>query len=138
VIEWVIKGQLARSCRPGYGGERRRNVPQDEVNGWIRAAQEAGIKSIICLLAGDQLNLYNALPTDLVAYYERAGLRVTHIPALDHHSPPLSADDLARVWAAYQELPKPVLIHCSAGIDRTGMAVSHITQRLAKRTRKGR
>ena len=35
-------------------------------------------------------------------------------------------DALQKVWMAYQELPKPVLIHCSAGRDRTGKAVDYL------------
>ena len=46
--------------------------------------------------------------------------------------PALSEDDLQKIWAAYQALPKPVLVHCSAGIHRTGLAVYYIQKRLSE------
>ncbi len=39
---------------------------------------------------------------------------------------------LEPIYQAFQKLPKPVLIHCSAGQYRTGAAVKHISQRLRK------
>ena len=128
---WVAKNSLARSSRPGYGGERGQPVPKSEVDAWMKEAKELGIASIICLLAEDQLTLYDELPGGLVSYYRSFGFAVEHVPAMDHQQPPLSDDHLERIWSAYQSLEKPVLIHCSAGIDRTGMAVQHIKNQFA-------
>ena len=127
---WVLKDCLARSSRPGYRGEKGLSVAKSEVDAWMKEAKELGIASIICLLAEDQLNLYDELPGGLVSYYRSFGFAVEHVPALDHQHPPLDAYHLERIWSAYQSLEKPVLIHCSAGIDRTGMAVQHIQNRL--------
>jgi len=135
-MRWVIEGQLARGTRPGYTGERAAQVPQDVVDAWLSQARELGVRSIICLLAEDQLSLYDSLPTDLISYYREKGFAVAHIPARDHQRPPLTKSHVDAIWQAYQRLPTPVLVHCSAGIDRTARAIEHITGKLGGQRQK--
>ena len=120
----VIPDRLYRASRPGYSGGGKIPVGMDEVKRWIESAQSHGIVSIVCLLADEHLCLYP--DGDLLGIYRAAGFEVRHIPATDHRRPPLTDDQLAAVLQAYRELPKPALIHCSAGIDRTGAAAAHI------------
>jgi len=120
----ILPDRLYRSARPGYSGGGKIPVGMGEVQRWIDAAQSLGVVSIVCLLADEHLCLYP--DGDLIGIYRAAGFEVRHIPVTDHGRPPLTPEQLEAVFLAWRELPKPVLIHCSAGIDRTGAAVRHI------------
>src|SRR5712664_1283348 len=82
---WVSERTLVRDRRPGYTSERGKSVPRSAVDIWLAEVKVFGIRSIICLLGPDQLQLYDQLPTDLVSYYRQAGFEVEHIPIRDHH-----------------------------------------------------
>jgi protein tyrosine/serine phosphatase len=128
LMVWFVSPTLARSSRPGYPSHR---VPREDVEAWVQKIKAAGIKSIICLLS-DELDYYNQALGDkggLLEFYRRQGFEVVSIPVTDIQFPPMSNEALARVEAAFRSVSKPVLIHCSAGIDRTGASVEHLQRR---------
>ena len=128
--EWVVPGVLARSQRPGYPVDR---PTAGSVAAWARKARDMGVRGILCILDAPQLALYDGLEPDgggLLDYYRSQGFAVRHVAADDHKLPPLSDGELDAVWEAFQALSGPVLVHCSAGRDRTGAALQHILRRM--------
>lgn len=130
-IEWVIPGRLARSSRPGFGGTNPAEVEPAEVEAWLDEARAHGIRSILCLLDEWQLGYYRRVPGGLLETYRRAGMAVSSVAVPDLQTPPIPPSVLPRVWQAFRALPPPLLIHCSAGVDRTGAAVAYLLDRLS-------
>jgi Tyrosine phosphatase family len=140
VLLWVVAGTLAASQRPlrddsDFGG-RGPLPPQarPKVEQWVtRIVNEEGIRSILCLLESAQLERYYGSTLHLhrgglLGFYESRGLSVHHIPATDYQRPPVEL--MTQALNAFEELPKPVLVHCSAGIDRTTPIVAFIANAL--------
>ena len=123
-ITWVKAGVLARGSRPGWWDERGIALVVREYVARVRAM---GIHSIVCLLSQGELVRYYAVHgVNLFAAYREAGLQLAHVPVTDHEKPPLGTGDLFKLRIMLSDLPRPWLIHCSAGIDRTGCAVKHL------------
>jgi protein-tyrosine phosphatase len=115
---------LYRSSRPGYSQKR---VSKETLKDALLAMKEDGITNVACLLTdGEYFSYYGK---DLVRYYRSMGFKVHRFPIMDFSVPRVEAAyQLAvEVLAAINE-GKKVLVHCSAGIGRTGLAINCILQ----------
>jgi hypothetical protein len=133
---WVLNERLACAQRPlrdhpRHGG--RTPLPPEArplVENWTDRVIAAGFRSIISLLEVAQLERYYVRgglglhPDGLLGYYCSRGLDVVSIPCTDYQQP--SNDQMRAALEAFRSLPKPVLLHCSAGIDRTAPVAAHI------------
>lgn len=138
IVFWVLPGKLACAQRPLRDdprfGERGPLPPEakDGVIKWVERVVSLGFRSIICLSHPKELRYYEGLglgPRGLLGFYKASGLEVRHLPWPDPaHAP--TPEERARRFAqvkdirikakaAFDELGKPVLLHCSAGIDRS-------------------
>jgi hypothetical protein len=151
----VIPSQLVCSYRPlrrhhnaDFQGAQR-DLPAEAAPAlldWTGRMRAAGVQSIICLMGPAEFRHYTTPLTllgaaDLVALYERCGFEVRTIPWED----PLYSGvegvsyeaQVIRVreasLLAFDELPKPVLLHCSSGIQRSSPVAAFIhAQRFAE------
>lgn len=128
---WVIEGVLAHSQRPGYPVDR---PSVSKIEEWSGVVLGMRIRSVLCILDHVQIAHYSLLGLQggsLFGYYRSLGLSVEHVYAEDHKIPSLTLAEQEAALAAYQRLEKPVLIHCSAGKDRTGSAIAYILTKIA-------
>jgi len=131
MVKWIQPGLLATGQRPGYRPGAEFTVPRQAVEAWVAEKQRAGIASILCLLAGDQLPLYTrGLPQGLLQFYLDSGFAVANVASPDGMAEPYTTEQLEEAWQQFQRLPKPVLVHCSAGHDRTSRIVEYLLKRL--------
>src|SRR5579871_4616501 len=132
---WVIPGNLACAQRPlrddsrfgGGIGKRPPPLPASAkpfVQTWVDRVKAAGFRSIISLLEVAQLELH---PEGLLGFYRSQGLNVESFPCTDYREP--SLERKLQVLEAYHRLPHPVLLHCSAGIDRTTPIAAFILEK---------
>ena len=151
LLVWVIHGALACAHRPlrhhlRFGGSGR-DLPLEatsEVIRWVHRIRDLGISAIITLMHPKELHHYICLDLgaeNLIDFYQKSGFKVGHIPWEDpaHRLPSGQfsfQEELARIreeaLQVFDELPKPVLLHCSAGIDRSSPIAAYIWSKRGK------
>ncbi|HBL26934.1 MAG TPA: hypothetical protein DD490_08880 [Acidobacteria bacterium] len=100
-FRWILPGQLAGSARPGLWSPMERDMA---------LVQSLGIRLVVTLTE-----------TPLTPPPEEFGLRSLHVPVPDMGIPTTQAAlALCREVVASIERGEPVLLHCKAGLGRTG------------------
>ena len=123
-MEIVIPDKLMRSSRPGYPG---RKVDSDTVDAWLEEVKKYNVRTILCLLK-DKLSYYDEIGEGgTLKRYRDKYFTVIHRPVEDHLTPPVPADILEKISSDFLTAELPMLVHCSAGYDRTGAVIDYLT-----------
>lgn len=144
LLVWVIPNQLASAQRPlrhhpRYAGSGA-VIPKEAtalVFEWASAIRASGIASIISFMHDRDRECYSELDldaADINEFFEKQGFTVARIPWED---PGYSKADAAtkvkslercraEALRAFDALPKPILLQCSSGVDRSAPVAAFI------------
>jgi hypothetical protein len=144
LLVWVIPKSLAVAQRPlrhhpVYGGSGL-PIPAEAkplVLAWVEQMRLEGITIIISFMHDRDLRCYRDIDLDdldFIQFLQLEGLRVCPLPWEDPaHSKTDSSVKRAKLekiredaLKAYDAVPKPVLLLCSAGIDRSAPVAAYI------------
>ena len=133
IREWVPSLQAGRSSRPGFDLDCE-TVTDGVLRDWIVAVKGIGVRSIICLLSEAEMEWwYSHLPRGLVGAYQAARIEAVSIPVPLDIPGVLTQKQMKDLEEAFARLPRPTLIHCSAGQVRSGAALRHLVEHIIVR-----
>jgi hypothetical protein len=149
ILVWVIPSALACAQRPlrhhPYYGGSGSPIPGEAkplILDWVKRIRLEGSASIISFMPDRDVRCYREIDLgglNLLEFIEDQGFHVCSLPWEDPaHSktdPAAKRAKLERVrkdaLEAYNQSPKPVLLQCSAGIDRSAPVAAYIWQSCA-------
>ena len=154
-VVWAIDGHLAIAERPlryhpDFGGSGKPLPPEARKAAvdWVSKLEAVGVRSIICLTHPSELRYYEPLglhPEGLLGFLKSRGFQVAHIPWPDPaHSKSLEErkkrlekvnEIKLKAFEAYKFLDEPVVVICSAAIDRSPPVAAYIACRVEDKIR---
>ncbi len=113
IVYWLIPNELAGMPMPFIHPDRRMNQG-GELNAYnddLPRLHEAGIRAVVSLVNN---------PSDGLVYHD-AGFDFISVPIPDFNPPaPQQAAQVVEFIDRMKEAAKPVVVHCHAGLGRTG------------------
>ncbi|HLI45687.1 MAG TPA: dual specificity protein phosphatase family protein [Geobacterales bacterium] len=117
-FNWIIKNQLAAS-----------SMPHDEED--IKRISKEKVNAILCLAQESELPFKDIKTYELLL--AKYGIELKHKPIIDFSAPNLIDLNECLEWIDQQlRNGKKVMVHCRAGLGRTGTVVScYLVKKLA-------
>lgn len=109
---------LASSCtgfREGMPGVFRSPFAREEQ--MIRRIQQNGIRTVVCMRGGRTARQSERAAMAGGAAFEKVSISAKRPPR---------PDALLRLWQLAETAERPIMVHCRAGVDRTGLALAII------------
>jgi hypothetical protein len=144
LLAWIIPKALACAQRPlrhhplyGLSGVLIPQIATPLVQDWVEQIRMEGIVSVISFMHERDLGCYRQIDLgglDFIEFLKQQGFTVCSLPWEDpaHNSTPhvIKRKKLEQIRQealdAYDRLPKPILLQCSAGIDRSAPVAAYL------------
>jgi hypothetical protein len=149
IVVWVIPGALACAHRPlrhhptyGGSGASVSATAKPLLLDWVTQLRLEGVKSIISFMHARDLRCYEEIgfdEADILEFFEAHGFKVVRLPwedpahsRTDSRLKEAKREEMCKAaLEAYDSVEKPVVLQCSAGVDRSSPAAAYIWQRRA-------